>query len=509
MNATHLLSLLAVPTSPRVLVLGDMMLDVYTTGQAERISPEAPVVVLRARDQKALLGGAANVCQMLRGLQTDVSAAGVVGADETGQHVQRLLDHAGVNRDLVYVEQMRPTTRKERFLGASASRTPSQILRVDHETREPISTAIEDDLVRGLCKKIAHHDALLISDYGKGVCTPRFVQASIRAAQHAGVPVLVDPLPGGNYAPYSGATMLKPNRAEAESATGISIRCPSDALRAGKQLCEKLHLHYVAITLDREGIAFVDRHGFEQIFPTTTRTVCDITGAGDMVLAVLGYCLACKIAVPAAIELANVAASLEIQRVGVAVISKDEIRQELLSRRGEASHKIVTIEQATQLAELHHQRGEKIVFTNGCFDLLHVGHLAVLSAAAAHGDILFVAANSDDSVRRLKGNGRPIIKQADRAAMLAALGCVGYVVLFDEDTPHRLLHAIKPDVLVKGGTYTPDQVVGHEVVLGYGGEVCVTGVIDNVSTTNILQSAIDRTDGPTGRIGKKSRQHAA
>lgn len=498
MNATHLLSLLAAPASPRLLVLGDMMLDVYTTGQAERISPEAPVLVLRAKEQKALLGGAANVCHMLRGLHAEVSAVGVVGADDTGRHVQHLLDQTGINRDLVCLEQMRPTTKKERFLGSTASRTPSQILRVDHETREPITTSIEDDLVRGLCRKITHHDALLISDYGKGVCTPRLVQAAIRAAQHAGVPVLIDPLPGGSFAPYYGATMLKPNRTEAESATGITIRRAADALRAGKQLCERLHLQYVAITLDRDGIALVDREGNEQVFPTTTRTVCDITGAGDMVLAMLGFCLANKLAVSDSIELANVAASLEVQRVGVAVITKDEIRQELLSLRGEARHKIVSIEQAAQLAEMHHRRGEKVVFTNGCFDLLHVGHLAVLSSAAAQGDVLFVGANSDDSVRRLKGSGRPIIRQDDRAAMLAALSCVGYVVVFDDDTPHRLLHAIKPNVLVKGGTYTPDQVVGHEVVLAYGGEVHVTGVIDDVSTTNILQSAIDRT-GPNPR----------
>ena len=503
MNATHLIQLLAHATRPRILVLGDLMLDVYTTGPAERVSPEAPVIVLRAREQKSLLGGAGNVCQMLRGLDSEVSCAGVVGADETGTTVQKLLDDAGINRDLLCLDTMRPTTKKERFLGSSASSTPAQILRVDHETREPITTMLEDELLRGLCKKISHHDALLISDYGKGVCTPRLVQAAIRAAQHAGVPVLVDPLSGGNYAPYYGATMLKPNRVEAALATGIQIAGPKDALRAGRQLCEKLHLQYVLITLDREGIVLVDRHGTEQVFPTTTRTVCDITGAGDMVLAVLGYCLASKMPLVDAVHLANVAASLEVQRVGVAVISKAEIRQELLARRGEASYKIVSVEQAAQLAEMHHLRGEKVVFTNGCFDLLHVGHLAVLSAAAAQGDVLFVGANSDDSVRRLKGEGRPIIRQEDRAAMLAALGCVAYVVVFEDDTPHRLLHAIRPDVLVKGGTYTPNQVVGHEVVLGYGGEVRVTGLIDDVSTTNILQSAIERTAGP------HPRRHAA
>lgn len=493
MNATRLIQLLASAVVPRVLVLGDLMLDVYTTGQAERISPEAPVIVLRAREQKSLLGGAANVCQMLRGLHADVSCAGIVGQDETGRSVQTLLDDAGVNRELLYVDVGRQTTKKERFLGSSASRTPSQILRVDRETRDPISKALEEELLRGLCKKIPHHDALLISDYGKGVCTPRLVQAAIRAARQAAVPVLVDPLPHGSYMPYSGATVLKPNRAEAELATGIKIIRPGDALRAGHQLCQQLNLQYTVVTLDRDGILLVDRHGTEQVFPTATRSVCDITGAGDMVLALLGYCMASRMPLAESLQLANVAASLEVQRVGVAVITKDEIRQELLSWRGNPKDKLVTLEQAIRLAEMHRGRGEKVVFTNGCFDLLHVGHLEVLSAAASHGDVLFVGLNSDDSIRRLKGESRPIIGQSDRAAMLAALNAVRYVVVFDDDTPHRLLQAIRPDVLIKGGTYPVDQVVGHEVVEAYGGEVRVTGVVDGVSTTDILQSALNRS----------------
>jgi D-beta-D-heptose 7-phosphate kinase/D-beta-D-heptose 1-phosphate adenosyltransferase len=265
-------------------------------------------------------------------------------------------------------------------------------------------------------------------------------------------------------------------------------------------LCEELDLRYAVITLDRDGMVLVERHGDEQVFPTTSRTVCDITGAGDMVLAVLGFCLGSAIGLTDAVQLANTAASLEVQRIGVAVITQDEIRHELLSQCRRPADKIVTVEQAARLAEMHRHRGERVVFTNGCFDLLHVGHLAVLSQAAARGDVLFVGLNGDSSVRRLKGTGRPVIPESERAALLASVGCVGYVVLFDDDTPHSLLRAIRPDVLVKGGTYTVAEVVGHEVVEAYGGEVCVTGVIDGVSTTHILHTALDRARADdTGR----------
>ncbi|MGE3780750.1 MAG: D-glycero-beta-D-manno-heptose 1-phosphate adenylyltransferase, partial [Pirellulaceae bacterium] len=491
------------PATPRALVLGDLMLDVYTTGHAERISAEAPVIVLRVREQKSLLGGAANVCHMLRGLHANVSCAGVIGADDAGRRVRGLLTGVGIDGSLLHEDDSRQTTVKERFLGASASRSPSQVLRVDRESREPVAHGIEDELLKGLCSRIVDHDVLMISDYAKGVCTPRLVQAAIRASRQAGVPVLVDPLCGKSYDLYRGATVLKPNRSEAEQASGITIRRPADACRAGRRLCEMLDLHYAVITLDRDGIVLVERDGAETVFPTAAHNVCDITGAGDMVLAVLGYCIASGVALTEAVQLANVAASLEVQRVGVAVITKDEIRHELLAMRRCPSHKIVTVEEAARLADMHRQRGEKTVFTNGCFDLLHVGHVAMLSEAAARGDVLFVGVNSDQSVRRLKGSQRPIIGEQERAEMLAAMSSVGYVVVFEEDTPHGLLRAIRPDVLVKGGTYRIEEVVGHEIVQSYGGTVCVTGVVDGVSTTNILESALNRA-----RVRPQDRQAA-
>ena len=268
-------------------------------------------------------------------------------------------------------------------------------------------------------------------------------------------------------------------------------------LDAGRQLCERLEAKMALVTLDRDGMLLVEAAGHGEFFPTEARAIYDITGAGDMVLATVGLCLASGTSADDAVRLANVAAGLEVERTGVATVSRDEMRAELISSRHGGVAKIVTREQAARLVGESHCRGQKVVFTNGCFDLLHVGHVSYLAEAAALGDLLVVGVNSDSSVRRLKGTSRPVINQADRAAMLAALACVHYVVVYDEDTPHRLLEAIRPDVLVKGGTYKPEEVVGHEIVTGYGGTVCVTGLVDGISTSNILASLARGEQAPT------------
>jgi D-beta-D-heptose 7-phosphate kinase/D-beta-D-heptose 1-phosphate adenosyltransferase len=253
-------------------------------------------------------------------------------------------------------------------------------------------------------------------------------------------------------------------------------------------LCRKLAARMALVTLDRDGMMLVERNGYGEHFPTHARGVYDITGAGDMVMAMVGLCLAAGASADDAVRLSNVAAGLEVERTGAAAVYRDEIRAAILAATHSGGAKIITREQAARLAQEHRQRGEKVVFTNGCFDLLHVGHVTYLADAARLGDVLMVAVNSDHSVRRLKGPNRPVIGQADRAAMLAALGCVRYVIEFDDDTPCRLLEAIRPDVLVKGGTYEPHEVVGHEIVKAYGGQVCVAGLVEGISTTNILAS---------------------
>jgi D-beta-D-heptose 7-phosphate kinase/D-beta-D-heptose 1-phosphate adenosyltransferase len=330
-------------------------------------------------------------------------------------------------------------------------------------------------------------DAVVVSDYAKGAVTRELLRAILPAAKSSGCPVMVDPGRGCDVSQYRGATLLKPNRLEAALATGRTLDRPADALAAGRHLCQQLGLEMTVITLDRDGMALVHRGGNGEIFPTEARSVYDITGAGDMAMAVIGLCLAGGTPPEVAVRLANVAAGLEVQHTGVAVLSRDEITRELVRHEREP-HKHLTVEQVAQVAHLHRQAGRRIVFTNGCFDLLHVGHVSYLQEAASYGDVLIVAVNSDDSIRRLKGPGRPIIDQRDRVAMLSALACVNYVVMFDTDTPHALLHAVRPDFLVKGGTYSPDQVVGQEVVRGYGGTVRVTSLVEGVSTTRIVES---------------------
>ena len=507
MSPRDLVTVLEQIGQPRILVVGDLILDRYTWGDAERISQEAPVIVLRAGRRETRLGGAANVANMLAGLEARVAACGVVGDDSAGAELRRLLVGTGTDCELVLDDARRNTSVKERFVGLAGNRHPSQILRVDHECCDPLCEHLEAQLIEHLLAQVSRYDAVLISDYGKGVCTPRLLKAVIEAARRAHVLVMIDPSRGCPLEHYRGATVIKPNRLEAEMATGQRIGQPADALAAGRRLCQDLAAEMALITLDRDGMMLVGSDGNGELFATQARNVYDIAGAGDMVMAVVGLCLAAGTSAADAVRLGNIAAGLEVERSGVAVVYRDEIRAELLSGRGRPARKIVTLDEAARLAADHRRRGERVVFTNGCFDLLHVGHVTYLAEAAALGNCLFVGVNSDESVRRLKGAGRPVIGESDRAALLAALACVNNVVVFDEDTPHDLLEAIRPDVLVKGGTYTTESVVGHEVVEAYGGTVCVTGVVDGISTTNILASlARGEAAGGAGATAKPANE---
>lgn len=508
MSSHDLLTTLAALGHPRLLVLGDVILDRYTWGDAERISQEAPVIVLRADSREDRPGGGANVCHMLRGLEAEVACVGVVGDDGDGRRLRAILSEAGVDVQGLVVDPSRPTTLKERFMGRAQGRHPHQILRVDSEVRSPATTALEGQLIAAVRSQISRCDALLISDYAKGVCTPAVLRAAIDAARAAGIPVIVDPVRlapgrGEDYARYRGATTMTPNRLEAELATGVKIATAQDAYLAARKLCRQCQLDFGIVTLDRDGMALVmpDMTSSGETLPeawpgecfaTSPRAVYDITGAGDIVLAMIGIALACKLPPPVALRLGNIAGGLEVEKIGVAIVTRDEIRQRLQSERHSGSAKLVSLDQLLIQAGEHRRRGQRIVFTNGCFDLLHVGHVSYLEEAAGLGDVLVVGVNSDQSVRKLKGPTRPVIKEHDRAALLAALACVDHVLVFDEDTPEDILRVLRPEVLVKGGTYAPDQVVGHEIVSAYGGRVCVTGMVDGVSTTRILDSLAAR-----------------
>ena len=475
----------------RILVLGDLILDRYTCGSADRVSPEAPVLVLDGQSQEVRLGGAASVALLARSLDARISLAGVVGDDMQGRTLRHLLDEADIGHRLVAYDPKRPTTCKERFMGRVAGRHPHQILRVDHESRAPLDAELQRKLVDDVVARIGDYQAILVSDYNKGVCTPALLEAVIAAARRRDLPVIVDPAKIGDYSRYRHATLLTPNRVEAELATGQRIDSPEAALSAGRRLCGLCRAEAVLVTLDSQGmaLAFGDKTG--QTIPTRARPVCDITGAGDMVLAVAGIGLAAGMPAADTVRLANLAAGMEVERLGVSPISRAELEAELSGSRGAVSDKLVSLDRMTELARSYRRLGKTIVFTNGCFDLLHAGHVACLEEAKRLGEVLIVALNDDQSVRRLKGSGRPLIRQEHRAAILAAMEAVDHVLLFDADTPRELLGRIRPDVLVKGGTCPSDEVVGREIVESQGGRVCTTAQTDGLSTTKILASMHD------------------
>lgn len=480
----HLIDVMQQLGHPRLLVIGDLILDRYVWGEAERVSQEAPVILLRQESDEMRLGGAANVANMIRGLDADVTIAGVIGRDSDGEELQASLTNAGIDCSLVLTDESRPTTVKMRFIGKAQSRHPHQILRVDREARHALPKAIEEEFLSQVIERLDGHQAVLVSDYSKGVCTPRVLKSVIAAAKARGIPVLVDPGPKANYSDYSGATAVTPNRLETKLATGREVRSAADAFVAGQQLVETLGLEFAFVTLDKDGIALSLADGNSELFATRKREVYDITGAGDMVLAMIGVGLADGVSPQDLCRLANVAGGLEVERIGVVAVTRQEILGDLLGGSRKVHEKASELNELARLVDARKQLGQRVVFTNGCFDLLHAGHVQYLQEAAALGDCLIVAINSDSSVRRLKGPSRPVISQQQRAMMLAALECVDHAIIFDEETPMTLLERLQPNILVKGGT-TP-VVVGREFVESYGGEVCILSEVPNVSTTRIV-----------------------
>jgi D-beta-D-heptose 7-phosphate kinase/D-beta-D-heptose 1-phosphate adenosyltransferase len=471
----------------RVLVVGDLILDRYTWGNAERLSPEAPVVVLHAGEREDRLGGAANVAHMLQALDAEVLCAGVVGSDAPGAALRSLLNAQQIDTSAILTDATRPTTLKERFLGKAAARHSQQILRVDTESRDALDEQLEAELIQRIQAMLPEVGAVLVSDYGKGVCSPRLLRAVIDGGRAAGVPVLVDPIRARDYGPYRGATLLTPNRIEAEMASGHKVRAPEDAFGAAHDLTRRLGLEATVVTLDSDGMVVCWADGREQHFATRKRAVYDITGAGDMVLAMLGACLAGGADIADAVRLGNVAGGLEVEHVGVVALSREEIRRDLILTARTGVGKLVSAADIAGLSAAARSRGQRVVFTNGCFDLLHAGHVAGLAEAASQGDRLVVGLNSDASVRRLKGPQRPVIGQAERAAMLAALSSVDYVVLFDDETPYDLILQVRPDVLVKGVSYANKRIAGQEFVESYGGRVHLACEVQGWSTTSLLE----------------------
>lgn len=474
--------------APRVLVVGDVILDRYIWGDAERISQEAPVVLLRANKREERLGGAASVATMLTALGAQVCLAGVLGEDESAERSRDLFTEHRIDHELVLGDPSRPSTLKERYIGRAQQKHPQQMMRVDYEVRDPIADSIAKSLGDTIVQRLDHYDIILISDYDKGVCTVPLLQRIIPAARSHGKKVIVDPIRGSDYARrYRGCSGMTPNRLEAGLATGLTLSDVDLAYQAAARLQAEVEMEVGMVTLDTDGMILIDAKGKRTQFPVRPRQVYDITGAGDMVLAVLGVVLAAGHDYPEAIEIAQIAAGLEVERIGVATIRRDEIIDDLVHAHGGKGDKVVARETLAAELKIRRSAGKQIVFTNGVFDILHAGHVQYLSQARSQGDLLVVGLNTDASVRRLgKGDDRPVNDEQSRAAVLSGLEAVDFVCLFDEDTPMDLIQIVRPDVLVKGADYKPDAVVGKDFVESYGGRLYLAPLLPGKSTTNTL-----------------------
>jgi D-beta-D-heptose 7-phosphate kinase / D-beta-D-heptose 1-phosphate adenosyltransferase len=468
----------------RVLVIGDLLLDRYFWGAVERISPEAPVPVVRIDHKTQAAGGAANVAVNLSALGCRVSAAGVVGADEDGLQLLELLRNAGIETSAVLSVPDRPTICKTRILGGQ-----QQMLRLDFERAGEISVELKRLLLSNIEAQIPGSSAIVVSDYGKGLLDDSVCQTIIHRARELSIPIFVDPK-GLHYEKYSGCDVISPNRMELAAATSTLHGDLELLLQRGEKLRSDLGIGRLAVTLSELGITLLEPSGIQR-FPALAREVFDVSGAGDTVIATMGAAVAAGLHLHDAIRLANMAAGIVIGKLGTVPISRVELLSDL-SLGGEAREAEKICGPETLLKRIAHWRvsGQRIVFTNGCFDLLHVGHLALLEQAKREGDCLVVALNTDRSVRALKGAARPIIPEDARARIVAALPFVDAVVLFDEETPLNLIRAVRPNVLVKGGDYEEEEVVGANDMKSWGGKVSLIPLVEGSSTTAILKRAM-------------------
>ncbi len=468
----------------RALVIGDLMLDEYLWGATERISPEAPVQVVDVVREDLRLGGAGNVVNNLVALGCRVSVCRVIGADENGTHLCHAFSGMGVETGGVFEDPGRRTGKKTRVLAAH-----QQIVRIDRESREEIAPGFEEKIIDFLEREGGGFQVFVVSDYLKGVLTPRVLRAAIDTGRRLGIPVVIDPK-GSDYARYRGGTILTPNRREAEQSSGIAITDETSLNAAGTKLLAELELDALLITRSEAGMSLFNADGRTLHIPTVAREVFDVTGAGDTVLATLSLGLAAGMPLAEAARLANTSAGIVVGKLGTSTVSPDEIMAEIGRGHKDSDSKIKNLDVLSGIVAAEKSRGRRIVFTNGCFDLLHVGHVKYLQKARTFGDLLILGLNSDASIRRLKGEKRPLIDEDERAHILAALDCIDYVLIFEEDTPLRLISTLRPDVLVKGGDYTLEGVVGRDLVESYGGRVELVTFVDDRSTTSIIEKIL-------------------
>ena len=474
----------------RILILGDVMLDRYIWGDAKKISPEAPIPVFNVRKRSECLGGAGNVAANLAGLECNVTIIGVCGQDDAGTSLEKILNKKKIANRLCKSKSV-PTITKTRIIARG-----QQLIRLDEEEITPCDEILKNELLETFEQEISNHDLMIISDYGKGLLqTHGLCRTIIEKCRQLDIPVFVDPK-NRNWEIYRQATCITPNFTEFKLAAEILSGEKND-LDAGIHIRRKYELKWLVITMGAKGIRIIDDNDEIIEIPSVAREVFDVSGAGDTVIATLAAGFASGLNFKSAAELANTAAGIVVGKTGTQPIIRDEL---ILSPQMPSGHfngnmqnmenrscKIMSKEAASFLIQTWRSSGDKIVFTNGCFDLLHPGHIHLIHQARSLGNRLVVGINSDASVKRLKGKTRPILGQNDRSIILSALSSVDLIVIFEEDTPLELIDALQPDILVKGSDYTPDTVVGRDIVESYGGKVCIVSLLKNYSTTGLAE----------------------
>ena len=476
-----------------VLVLGDVMLDAYVYGHVERVSPEAPIPVLRIDNRREMLGGAGNVARNVAALGARVILVGVAGDDEAGRSIATQLAEADGGRisGRLVIDQGRPTTRKTRFVSGT-----QQLLRVDEEIARPIGDETAEAVLARFKEALAESDIVILSDYSKGVLSEAVLAAAIAAAHAAGKRVVADPK-SRDFSRYRHVDVLKPNRLEITQATGIDCRDDATTEQAGRAALATAEAGAVIVTRGAHGVSIIPKDGPALHLPTLARAVFDVSGAGDTLVSCLAVALAAGADLAEATELANAAAGIVVGKAGTECVSPTELAQGLhLGALIETDRKVATLTGALDQVARWRAAGLRVGFTNGCFDLIHPGHVRLLGQARAACDRLIVGLNADASVKRLKGPERPVQNEVARATVMASIGAVDLVILFGEDTPLALIEALRPDVLIKGADYRIDQVVGADVVQSYGGKVVLADLEAGQSTTGTIGRIREINGGP-------------
>jgi D-beta-D-heptose 7-phosphate kinase/D-beta-D-heptose 1-phosphate adenosyltransferase len=471
-----------------ILVVGDLMVDEYLWGDVERISPEAPVQVVTIKDEDFSLGGSGNVVNNVVALGAKVSAVGVIGTGTDGQLLLNKLNELGVDIAGIFQDSNRPTTRKTRIIASN-----QHVLRIDRETKESISEPAFEAIAKYLEDKIPDVDVVLISDYGKGLITEALMARLIAAAQKHKKITIADPK-GLDFSKYSGVSLITPNKKEAALASGIEVVDEKTLIEAGNKILQRVGIDKLLITCGKDGMVLFDRNKAPYKIRAETRQVYDVSGAGDTVLSVLGLSVASGISFEDGAVLANTSAGIVVGKVGTATVSRQELSSAL--KHDDISLKHKDLSELPVLIQDMKKKGKRLVMTNGCFDLLHAGHIMLFSASKKFGDVLIVAIDDDDSVRDLKGKGRPVLSASERVRVISALDTVDYVVVFSSQELSKLIEIIRPDVLTKGSNYTSEEVFGRELVEQLGGRVVLIPVTEKISSTRIINNIRNSETSP-------------